>query len=238
MPKKRENTRTRKITWFNPPFSMNVASNIGKNLFSLLNECFPKTSKLHKIINKNTIKLSYSCMADMKQKIDNHNRIIMSNGREREEVTRTCNCRDKPLCPIKRKFLQEGVVYKAIVTQTETMKQDIYVGMTENPFKTRYNLHNSSFRLPHKRSTTTRSEHLWKLKDAGVIHKTEWTILDKAKPCLPATRKCDLCLTEKYHILLEKSRLLNKRSEIFGTCPHRKKHLLQNSDRSNKEDSA
>ena len=36
-------------------------------------------------------------------------------------------------------------------------------------------------------------------------------------------RKCDLWLTEKYHILLEKYRLLNKRSEIFGTCPHRKK---------------
>ena len=171
---------------------MNVASNIGKNFFSLLNECFPKTSKLHKIINKNTIKLSYSCMANMKQKIDNHNRKIMSNGREREEVTRACNCRDKPLCPLKGKCLQEGVVYKAIVTQTETMKQDIYIGMTENPFKTRYNLHNSSFRLPHKRSTTTLSEHLWTLKDAGVIHKTEWTILDKAKPCSPAARKCDL----------------------------------------------
>ena len=122
-------------------------------------------------------------------KIDNHNRKIMSIGREREEVTRTCNCRDKQLCPLKGKCLQEGVVYKAIVTQTETMKQDIYIGMTENPFKTRYNLHNSSFRLPHKRSTTTLSEHLWKLKDAGVIHKTEWTILDKAKPCPPATRK-------------------------------------------------
>ena len=99
--KRGKNTRTRKMTWFNPPVSMNVASNIGKNFFSLLNEYFPKTSKLHKIINKNTIKLSYSCMANMKQKIDNHNRKIMSNGREREEVTRTCNCRDKTLCPLK-----------------------------------------------------------------------------------------------------------------------------------------
>ena len=73
-------------------------------------------------------------MANVKQKIDNHNRKIMSNGREREEFTRTCNCRDKTL---KGKCLQEGVVYKAIVTQTESMKQDIYIGMTENPFKTR-----------------------------------------------------------------------------------------------------
>ena len=95
------------------------------------------------------------------------------------------------------------------------MKQDIYIGMTENPFKTRYNLHNSSFRLSHKRSTTTLSEHLWTLKDAGVIHKTEWTILDKTKPCSPAARKCDLYLAEKYHILLEKSRLLNGRSDFF-----------------------
>ena len=105
--KRGKNTRTRKITWFNPPFSMNVATNIGKNFFSLLNECFPKTSKLHKIINKNTIKLSYSCMANMKQKIDNHNRKIMSNWREREEFTRTCNCRDKTLYPLKGKCLQE-----------------------------------------------------------------------------------------------------------------------------------
>ena len=50
--KKRENTRTRKKTWFNPPFTMDVASNIGKKFLSLLNECFPKTSKLHKIIKK------------------------------------------------------------------------------------------------------------------------------------------------------------------------------------------
>ena len=162
----------------------------------------------------------------------------MSNGREKEEVTRTCNCRDKTLCPLKGKCLQEGFVDRAIVTQTETMKQDIYIGMTEDPFKTRYNLNNSSFMLPHKRSTTTLSEHLWTLKDVGVIHKIEWTILDKAKPCSPAARKCDLCLTEKYHMLLEKSRLLNKTSEIFGTCPHRRKHILLNLDRSNEESSA
>ena len=113
-------------------------------------------------------------MANMKQKIDNYNRKIMSNGRENEEFTRTCNCRDKTSCPLKAKCLQEGVVYKAIVTQTESMTLDKYIRMTENPFKTRYNLHNSSFRLPHKRSTTTLSEHVWTLKDAGVSCITEW----------------------------------------------------------------
>ena len=145
-------------------------------------------------------------MANMKQKNDNHNRKIMFNGREKEEFTRACNCRDKTSFPLKGKYLQEGVVYKAIVTETESMRQNKNKRMTENPFKTRYNHHNSSFRLPHKRSTTTLSEYLWKLKDADVSYKTEWTVLDKARPCSPAAKKCDLCLAEKYYILLEKSR--------------------------------
>ena len=75
-------------------------------------------------------------MANMKQNIDNHNRKIISNEREREKFTRTCNCRDKTLCPLKGKCLQEGAVYKAIVTQTESMKQDIDLGMTEDTTST------------------------------------------------------------------------------------------------------
>ena len=118
-------------------------------------------------------------------------------------------------------------MYRTMVTQTESIKQNTYIGMTENPFKTRYNLHNSSFRLPHKRSTTTLSEHLWTHKDAGVSDKTQWTIMDKAGPCSPAAKKCDLCLAEKYYTLLEKSQLLNKRSEIFGTFPFKENTLYK-----------
>ena len=123
--KRVRNSMARKITWFNPPFSMIVATNIGKNFFLLLNESLTN-GKLHKIINNNAIKLSNSCMDNMNQKIDNRNRKIMSNGREREEFTGTCDCRDKTTCPLKGKCLQEGVVNKAIVTQTESMKQDTY----------------------------------------------------------------------------------------------------------------
>ena len=117
---------TRKTSWFNSPFSMNVATNIGKSFFLLLNKCFPKNSKFPKIIDKNIIKLSYSSMANMKQKIDNHNRKIMSEGRKKEEFTKTCNRRDKTSCPLKRKCLQEEVVYKAIVTQIKSTKQYTY----------------------------------------------------------------------------------------------------------------
>ena len=44
-------------------------------------------------------------------------------------------------------------------------EQDIYIGITENEFKTRYNQHTTSFRLSHKSSATSLSEHIWKLKE-------------------------------------------------------------------------
>ena len=48
--------RSRKITWFNPPFSLNVKSNIGKNFLKIVDECFPNSHILHKICNRNTLK--------------------------------------------------------------------------------------------------------------------------------------------------------------------------------------
>ena len=45
--------------------------------FALLSACFPANNKLYKIINKNTIKLSYSCMSNIKQSIANHNKAIL-----------------------------------------------------------------------------------------------------------------------------------------------------------------
>ena len=67
----------RKIIWFNPPFSKNVRSNIGHDFLKLIDKHFPKSSHLHKIFNRNTIKVSYSCMQNTKSKISNHNRHLL-----------------------------------------------------------------------------------------------------------------------------------------------------------------
>ena len=133
MLKRRENTKTREITWFNhpysppPPLQYERFNQLWRDFFLLLNECFPKKNlkkNFHKVVDKNSIKLSYSCM---KQKIDNHNRKSMSNGKNMKEFTRTCNCRDKTPCPLKGNYLQEGVVYKAIVIQTDLKKNRAHV---------------------------------------------------------------------------------------------------------------
>ena len=48
--------------------------------------------------------------------------------------------------------LNKCVVYKTMVIDN----QETYIGLTENEFKTSFNLHKSSFKLEHKRTATTR----------------------------------------------------------------------------------
>ena len=50
--------RRRNIIWFNPPFSLNVSTNIGKKFFSLLGKYFSKMHQLHKLFNCNHVKVS------------------------------------------------------------------------------------------------------------------------------------------------------------------------------------
>ena len=69
-----ENKKQRcKIIWFNPPFSKSVKTNIDKTFFNLIRRHFPKTYKLHKIFNKNTVKVGYSCMSNMSFILSSHN---------------------------------------------------------------------------------------------------------------------------------------------------------------------
>ena len=107
------------------------------------------------------------------------------------------------------------------------MRKDIYIGITLNKFKTRYNQHTSSFRLSHKSSATSLSEHIWKVKESNTDHTLTWKILEKAQSFTPTTGKCNLCITEKAYIAYTHPSL-NKRRELFSTCPHRRKHLLSN----------
>ena len=54
-------SRQRNIIWFNPPFSQAVSTNIAKQFLDLSDKHFPQNNQLHKIFNRNTVKVSYSC---------------------------------------------------------------------------------------------------------------------------------------------------------------------------------
>ena len=121
--------------------------------------------------------------------------------------------------------LKNNVVYKATV-QYEDKKQH-YIGMTENSFKTRYTLHKSSFKHSTKRKQTELSNLIWTLKDSHTEYKLTWSIIDRARLYQPGKRTCNLCLSEKFHILTG-SHLINRKTELLNKCPHRRKYLACN----------
>ena len=88
--------RKHNIIWFNPPFSQNVETKIGNHLLALVDLHFPVNHKLHKIFNRNSIKVSYSCMRNLKSIISSHNHKILQS--QRSISTKTYNCITKTAC--------------------------------------------------------------------------------------------------------------------------------------------
>ena len=74
-----QNKKKRKhnIIWFNPPYSKLVKTNIGRIFIKLISKHFPPNHKFVKIFNKNTINFSYSCMPNMRSKINGHNKKVL-----------------------------------------------------------------------------------------------------------------------------------------------------------------
>ena len=115
------------------------------------------------------------------------------------------------------------------VTETKSGKVETYAGLTCRTFKTRFNEHNNNMNNPGDRSKSKLSAHIWDLKDKGVNYEVKWKLLDRAPVFNPITKKCRLCLKEKFWIMYRKdSSSLNKRNEVFNTCRHRTQGLLAN----------
>ena len=190
-----------------------------------LDKEFPKGHALHKIFNRNTVKISYSCMPNLKQKIDGHNKSTL---RKTNAVPpKTCNCRQPAHCPLDGNCLKSAVIYQATVATEDNRPAETYVGLTENSFKTRYSNHKSSFRDPNKRLSTELSKCIWDLKDAKIGFSLTWKILKQAALFNPASNCCNLCLWEKHFIICRVDLAsLNKQNELVNSCRHACKFLL------------
>ena len=77
---------------------------------------FGKESRLHKIFNRNNVKVSYSCMKNMERIIKSHNAKIIS-GNNRQPTPR-CNCQPRAgqrTCPLEGSCRTPNIVYAAEV---------------------------------------------------------------------------------------------------------------------------
>ena len=219
-------TRNRKIIWFNPPYNTQVETNVGREFLNLVCKHFPHHHKYYKILNKNNIKISYSCMPNIKSVIAKHNKKIL-NSQVPPKNVRTCNCsqNNKANCPLDGKCLSDVIVYKASVNTNSDTKE--YTGATHPPFKSRFGVHKHSFVNRDRESDTCLSKYIWELKDKNRNYEIKYTLHRQAFPYRCGTRKCDLCLTEKLEILKsDPKRTLNKKSEIMNKCRHRARYKL------------
>ena len=224
---KRKKRRRQNVTWFNPPFSHNIKTNIGKKFFAILHKHFPEDHELHHLFNKRTVKLSYSCMPAMKSIISSHNKKILNS--KRVEQTPGCNCRGGvETCPLKGMCKMQSLVYKAEVSSSTGVEKE-YLGQTNVTFKTRWNNHKNECKLPHKEKATCLSKYIWQLKREETDYTINWSVACVAGPYSRETKKCQLCIMEKTLIALQDNgRGLNRRREILTKCWHKDKHVLAN----------
>ena len=191
---------------------------MGKKFLRIVKKSFTSGHPLRKIFNRKTLKVS---MPNLERKISAHNKTLVNNSQSQEK---SCNCRDKHSCPLSGDCLTQNVVYQATVESP--MGKETYMGHTASQFRTRFRNHTASFRNESKRNATELSKHIWSLKDTKTEFTMTWKVMARARPYSNATKRCNLCITEKFFIICEsQAGTLNKRNVL--ACHHTTKYLIK-----------
>ena len=174
---------------------------------------------MHKIFNRNTLKVSYFCTPNVGSIIRSHNKKLTN---AENKPTKDCNCRKKEECPTEGKCRSEDIIYKCVVTATGHPRK-------ESDFKQRYYNHKKSFKNRKYASETSLTKYIWEIKDK---HNTNsnlmWCTVKGVPGYSNISKRCVLCLHEKYEILNypDQEELLNKSSELVSKCRLVNKFLL------------
>ena len=226
-PPKKKRNRKGNVVWFNPPFSESVKNNIGRQFLCLIDKHFSKHHRLHKICNRNTVKISYNCMPNMASIISRHNKKLLNGGGNTPSDLPACNCRNKTNCPLNGGCREQAVIYKASIDSGSRTKY--YIGCTGAEFKSWCYGHCNLFKNCERRNATELSKAVWKAKDSNINPTIKWSIVDRAPAYQPRSRNCSLRLSEKLAILyVDPSTALNSRSEITAKWRHKNKYKLKN----------
>ena len=141
--------------------TLNVTTVVAKMFLDLLETHVPPTNKLHKIFNRNTVKVSYSCNQNISQIIKEHNKKVTLIKRHHELE---CNCRIETECLLNGDCRKEDVIYKCTVLTT-FQPQKMYLGLAEGEFKKERNYSQAeSFRNENYSNSITLSSYGWKIK--------------------------------------------------------------------------
>ena len=204
-----------------------VSTNVGKKFLQLLRHHFPPSNRLHKIFNKNTVKVSYCCTQNVASIIKSHNKKLINTS---TKSTLPCNCRKKHEFPLDGKCRAKNIVYKC-TAPLDRYPSKVYLGTTEGDFKQRFYNHRMSFNNEDYFKDTTLSKYVWEIKrKLKIMPSLKWSIIKSVPAYSNISKKCQLCLQEKFEILNypNPNELLNKKSRLISKCCHVNKFLLSN----------
>ena len=208
-----------------------METNVGKIFLRLVKRHFPKENPLHKIFNKNTLKVSGSSMGNAASVLLAQNRNILYP--KKSELG--CNCRSNTDCLRDNKCLTPKIVYQANVRNDTNDEKKFCLGVSETPFEERFRNHKKEFTHKKYGISTELSKCIWQLKDVNIAPIVTWKIVAKVFSDTKINF-CKLYLTEKVFMInaLNDSQLLNKKSELINTCRCQSKLLLKCLIRNNK----
>ena len=176
--------------------------------------------------NKNTVKVSYSCISNMSSILSSHNLNVINPYKTQ---TYGCNCRIKESCPLQNQYLTPKIIYRADVENDINSGTKFYFGLTETLSKERFGNHAWDFKHKTYSKSTELSRYLWNLKETGINPIVRWSVVDKIY-CSTKINYCKLCLLENLYItdFIDDNPLLNKRNEFASGCKHQNRLLLKN----------
>ena len=153
---------------------------IVQKFLSIVDKCFPKNHPTNKIFNRQTLKLSYSCMPNMKTIIASHKKQILSNvaTTPNQNHDPCCDCRKKAECPLDGKCLQanDGNNNRIVRGTGTTHSSETPIDAMQRNYL----------------------NNIWTLTDANKTFLIKWKVLKKSKPDNNTNKKCNLCFHEKF----------------------------------------
>lgn len=198
---------------------------IGGSLLFLLNKHFPKGSELHKLFNKNNLKILYSCLPSYDAILKGINTNKINATKTRANGSKACNsegvrnkgCIGKEMCE------EISVVYEATVHLNENgIYKRTYVGMTDGKLKYQIRKHYIGFKYKRYRNSTPLSGFIWKLQESKSTFQIEWDIVESKPAYKKGQKLCRLCVWEKKWIeRLDGQESLNLNKEFMSKCPHK-----------------
>ena len=143
--------RQSNVIWFNPSFSKAVSKNFSRR-FQQFRHHFLPFNKLHKIFNKNTVKMSYCSTQNVASIIKSHTKKLINISIKN---ILPCSFRKKHQCTLDGKCRADNIVYKCVAS-VDGYPIIVYLGTAEGDFKRRFYNQQMSF---NKDSHSTQTQH-------------------------------------------------------------------------------